>query len=187
MRHNSVGIDEFTARRFFLGFACTICFALMMFLVISTWSDLRTLNHLIQDRLAHYNPENSSTILAQPGLLYKGMTVQPEWLREYLEKANYVASSGSTILPAEFEFQKDEIEFAQNSKGGARILVTFNRKGVEKIRNLSTGREMRSLPLDPEVLERFFGNSDQAKSSVQLKEVPKYFVQAVVAIEDRRF
>ena len=174
--------------RFFLHVSCTLVSILAGYAFISTCIQLQALHSFVHHRLATYAPGNPSEIYGGPTSISKGMRVSSAWFTEKLEKADYVQSSGTIVRSAEYKVAKGKVEFVKRTGDNSRILVSFGEKGgIYKILNLTTNKEIQSYALDPELLARLYGNSLQARSKTVLKEIPQTFIQAVIAVEDRRF
>lgn len=108
-----------------------------------------------------------------------------EWSKEADEKrGRYLIKDGSTI----------EIHTSMDAMiGGGRhypnLAVKFGPggKGVVTITDLETRRNLDSATLEPEMVTAISNEKRQRQKLVTLKDLPKDYVNAVLAIEDRQF
>jgi len=96
----------------------------------------------------------------------------------YLIKGNVieVRSSGGAIINGTRQFPNLSVVFSANGKG------------VSKITDLDTKRNLDSSVLEPELVTAISNDKQHQKQKlVSFKDLPKDYVNAVVAIEDRQF
>jgi penicillin-binding protein 1B len=67
------------------------------------------------------------------------------------------------------------------------IRVTFRRHVVREIRDLRDDRALSVVDLEPQLVSEFFTPEREKRQLVKIGDIPPHLIQAVVAIEDRRF
>lgn len=144
-------------------------------------------NHLKSQRWAL-----PSTIYADAPILYQGMPMQPGRLVEYLERLNYQARTNPEVGVGEYSRKKQEIIFRKhslydNGKAESPILIRFGSSAIERIENLNDKEELPAYELEPIPISNLFGGEWEKRTLVKYADLPKHLVQAVLAIEDRRF
>jgi penicillin-binding protein 1B len=133
-----------------------------------------------------------STIYADAPILYEGMPMNPTRLVDYLERLDYQSLKTSDIGAGQFQVQDLDIRFRKHSlyddsAPEPPILIHFARNSIEKILNLATGEDLPAYELEPIAISNLFGQEWEKRTLVKYKDLPKHLVDAVVAIEDRRF
>ncbi|HMG35738.1 MAG TPA: PBP1A family penicillin-binding protein, partial [Blastocatellia bacterium] len=125
-----------------------------------------------------------------------GMTLAS--LKTYLDGIGYVEStkdadskrgryqiSGNTI-----EIHSSSDAVINHSRQFPNLLITFSSggKAITKIADLDSKRNLESTFLEPEMLSAFSNDEKRQKQKVvSFKDLPKDYVDGVVAIEDRQF
>ncbi len=124
----------------------------------------------------------------------QGMTLAS--LKSYLDGIGYVSSTkDADSKRGRYEIDGNTIDIHSSSEAvinGARqfpnITVAFGPKGgITKITDLDTKRNLDSTLLEPEMLTSISSDKHQKQKLVSFKDLPKDFVNGVVAIEDRQF
>lgn len=133
----------------------------------------------------------SSTLYADAPILSIGTHINSHWLIDYLQRLKYVQTEHSVMKPGQYTVRKEGIVFLKRGNASAQnnspILVTFDRQGVRRLVQLKTGSEITQVSMDPLALADVHGSSWEKQNLLQLYDLPEYVLNAVVAIEDRRF
>ena len=58
---------------------------------------------------------------------------------------------------------------------------------IEEIRELPRGREVGPVLLEPEQVGAFYGGDHEQRELVRIDTVPRYLIDAILSVEDRRF
>ena len=133
----------------------------------------------------------SSTVYADTPILNTGTQISPSWLIDYFRRLKYVEVQDPVVKPGQYIVKKEGIVFLKRGNASIQnnspILVTFDKNGIQKLVQLKTGTEMKTVAMDPMALADVHGSSYEKQKLLQLHDVPSYALKAVVAIEDRRF
>jgi penicillin-binding protein 1B len=131
---------------------------------------------------------NSAKIYAIPQTVRDGEKIEAKQIAAELRRAGYADKEGQTQLGS-FRLVSDGIEItpgpeSYHSPEPARITIQDGE--VEKI--ASKGNELSAYELEPQLVTALFDAEQRSKRQlVKYSEIPPVMVQAVLAIEDRRF
>ena len=137
---------------------------------------------------------NSAKIYALPRTVHNGDKADPREIAALLRRAGYSdlakdkEKEASSPLGS-FEVVKGGIEItpgpeSYHSPEPARILV----KDGEVERIVSKGNDLSAYELEPQLITALFDSGQRSKRQVvKYTDIPKVMVDAVLAIEDRRF
>jgi penicillin-binding protein 1B len=131
---------------------------------------------------------NSARIYALPHTLRDGEKIGGKEIAAELRRAGYSDQDAQSQL-GNFHLQKDGIEItpgpeSYHSPESARITIEDGQ--VTKI--VSKGNELSAYELEPQLVTALFEAEGRSKRQlVKYGEIPPVMVQAVLAIEDRRF
>ena len=131
---------------------------------------------------------NSAKIYALPRTLHDGDPANPKEIAAVLRRAGYSDRDGDSQLGT-FHLFADGIEItpgpeSYHSPEPARISVLDGQ--IDKI--VSKGTELSAYELEPQLVTALFDSEQRSKRQVvKYSEIPKVMVDAVLAIEDRRF
>ena len=131
---------------------------------------------------------NSAKIYALPKTVRAGEQIQAKEIAAELRRAGYSDQQGQSTLGT-FHVSKDGIEItpgpeSYHSPEPARITVQDGK--VDKIS--SNGNDLSAYELEPQLVTALFDAEQRSKRElVKYDDIPPQMVQAVLAIEDRRF
>ena len=133
-----------------------------------------------------------STIYSDAPILYEGMPLKQSWLADYLQRLMYDKAERLPIKTGQYAIGKDVMTYCrhglfQGEKDPDPVKVEFKGQEVARIANAVTGEELPAVELEPIPISNLFGQEWEKRTLVHYDELPKHMVQAVVAIEDRRF
>jgi penicillin-binding protein 1B len=147
---------------------------------------------LIDQRMSGPVFANASKIYGTPRALTVGYKISREEVTSELRKAGYteenekgesklgnykLVSAGIQVRPGPESF---------HSPDGA--LVKFNHDGVESISSLEKGSEIAQYELEPLLVTGLFDNQQRSKRRfITYDDMPTPLIDAIIAIEDRRF
>ena len=137
-------------------------------------------------------------ILAAPRSIRVGQAMTPTSLKNYLDGIGYVDSSkDADSNRGRYQIKSNTIDIHSSGNAvinGARQFPNLNivfgagGKGVNKITDIDTKRNLDSSLLEPELVTAISNEKQRQKQKlVSFKDLPKDYVNAVVAIEDRQF
>lgn len=158
-----------------------------------------TYSRMIEARLRGDVIIRTTGIFAAPRTIRDG---QGSWslqsLKSYLDSIGYVESSkDADAKRGRYEIKGNTIELRTSNDAlfnGVRqfpnLAITFraNGKGVDKIIDLDSKKNLDSALIEPEQLTAISNDKqNQRQKLVSFKDLPKDYVNAVLAIEDRQF
>jgi penicillin-binding protein 1B len=131
---------------------------------------------------------NSAKIYALPKTVRTGEKIEAKEIAAELRRAGYLDKDGQSLLGS-FRMVSDGIEItpgpeSYHSPESARISIQDGQ--VESI--TSKGMELSAYELEPQLVTALFDAEQRSKRQlVKYNDIPPLVVQAVLAIEDRRF
>jgi penicillin-binding protein 1B len=142
-------------------------------------------------------------LYARPLTLRNGMPFTPEALVNVLNGLKYDQKQDTPSAPGQFLAGQSMVAFYPRPMKGtpdeplAVVLeqpkAPKDKKApvepmrIKEIRGLQTKRAYATVTLEPELITYLFDDSREKRRVVQYEELPKHLVDAVLAIEDRRF
>jgi penicillin-binding protein 1B len=149
----------------------------------------RSYARLVDARLARGYLTSRGGIFAAPRTLRPGQKFSRAELAVVLRRAGYLETdSASEIWNGSFAALSDAIEIRPANDGGYPevVRVTFDRDG--RIAEISgDGVTLDRFTLEPEALTYDARMKEASRRPLAFKEIPPVLVQAITAIEDRRF
>ena len=145
-------------------------------------------DRIIQRRFSTPVFSNSAKIYAIPQTVRDGEKIDAKQIAAELRRAGYTDQDGQSQLGT-FHLVKDGIEItpgpeSYHSPEPARI--TFADDQVDRI--VSKNNELAAYELEPRLVTSLFDAEQRSKRElVKYNDIPPMMVQAVLAIEDRRF
>ena len=131
---------------------------------------------------------NSAKIYALPSTVRDGEKIEAKEIAAELRRAGYSDKDGESKLGT-FHLEKDGIEItpgeeSYHSPESARISIEDGQ--VDRI--TSRGTELSAYELEPQLVTALFDAEQRSKREVvKYNDIPPVMMQAVLAIEDRRF
>lgn len=132
-------------------------------------------------------------VFARPLELYVGAPVGRELLQAELERLGYqralqAAAPGSYSVSANrVELHSRGFEFSDGVEPPIRVLVEAANGTISSIVTSREGDEVQLVRLEPVLVGSFYPASNEDRLLVQIGEVPKLLIQALIAMEDRDF
>jgi penicillin-binding protein 1B len=131
---------------------------------------------------------NSAKIYALPRTVHNGEKIDAREIAGFLRRAGYSDEDGQSELGS-FRLVSDGIEItpgpeSYHSPEPAQISIQDGQ--VERI--TSKGNDLSAYELEPQLVTALFDSEQRSKRQlVKYNDIPKVMVDAVLAIEDRRF
>jgi penicillin-binding protein 1B len=131
---------------------------------------------------------NSAKIYALPRTVHDGDKADSREIATSLRRAGYSDKDGQSELGT-FRVVKDGIEItpgpdSYHSPEAARIVI----QGGQVERITSRGTDLSAYELEPQLVTALFDSEQRSKRQVvKYTDIPKVMLDAVLAIEDRRF
>ncbi len=131
---------------------------------------------------------NSAKIYALPKTVRNGEQIEVKQIAAELRRAGYSDQEGQSTLGS-FRVSKDGIEITpgpESYHSPEPALITIHDGHVDQIS--SNGNDLSAYELEPQLVTALFDAEQRSKREiVRYNEIPPVMVQAVLAIEDRRF
>jgi penicillin-binding protein 1B len=174
-----------------LGIFALICISVFTFFYLKYSS-------MIDARLRGDVVVRTTGIYAAPRLIRVGQGMTLASLKSYLDGIGYVdAAKDADSNRGRYQIKGNSIELHTSTEAiinGVRQFPSLNiafansGKGVNKITDVDTKRNLDSSLLEPELVTAISNEKQRQKQKlVSFKDLPKDYVNAVVAIEDRQF
>ncbi len=146
-------------------------------------------SRVIDARLASGYLTSRPGLYAAPRSLRAGQGFSPADLALVLRRAGYVETKGSDIWNGSFSRTRGAIELRANSVRRAapgNVLISFG--SDDRIQEITgDGVTLQSFTLEPEVLTNDLSAKTGRNRKLTYAEIPPVLVNAILAIEDRRF
>ena len=184
-------VNAATVRKLLL---ITLCLLSAGLLVLLTYGTVVVRSHLIlmEKQLQSHQWNIPSSIYADSPAIHEGMAITEEWLIRYLQRLDYTQMKWIQVKAAQYSIQENGIAFRKRPLSPEEgqdhpVFVTFGPKGVTEVIDLFTKQPLPAYELEPVRLTRLFASESETRSLVKLEDLPRHVVDAVIAIEDRRF
>lgn len=137
-------------------------------------------------------------VYARPAALGPGARVQPAQLEAYLAAAGYRSVSGAgspeALAPGEHRpgrrewwIRRRPVRWAGTTEPAALLRVRLDGRGAVVSLRDGEGRPLERALLEPPLVATFGRPGGRDRFPVPLAELPDHLVEAVLAVEDRRF
>ena len=150
------------------------------------------LNHEVGERFGQLKWQIPTRVYARPLELAPGLTLDSATLKTELDAAAYhegdgtrpgtYARKGGRWLVSSRGFQD-----VDGPVPARRIEVVLSGSKVASVRDASAKRALKSVRLDPARIATLYGQKNEERRLVRLREVPELLVTGLQAVEDRDF
>ena len=134
---------------------------------------------------------NTAKIYASPLLIHPGQTIDPLYIKNYLKKAGYSSKNSKDNLLGHYNYSEGRLEIFPGTDSylskNSHVSVDFEDNEIKSIVSLSTEVPLESYQLEPHLITHLFDKSREKRRLIKYSEIPLVLIQAVLAIEDRRF
>ena len=134
-----------------------------------------------------------STLYSEAPLLRVGMPIKTKTLVDYFRQLNYHKhTANQSVIDGTYVVSGNGIIFQKRQLYDKQlkyhpIRVDFKSDRISRIVDLETSRQLNTFALEPYPIRVFFGKDIEKRRLISYDEIPKSMIQAVIAIEDRRF
>jgi penicillin-binding protein 1B len=154
-----------------------------------------TLDRVVRERFEGNRFRVPSRVYSAPPVVYPGLDWRRADLPGSLARLGYrEVRSRSPLTPGRFSWSGSQLTlyrraFSHPSRPEPALRVELRLEGdrVASMVDSAAGRELRYLILEPEPLGSYFGPAREQRELVVLERLPPHLVNAVLAVEDRRF
>ncbi len=144
---------------------------------------------LIDQQISGGYLKGHAGLYAAPRVIETGAHISKEKLVASLQRAGYARNVASNIWSGSFQENGNQIRIMPRHGAGNSqwVDVAFKPNGTIASLSASDAGELRSYSLEPELLTVDAGLKTGQQQTVTYPEIPPVMVQAILAIEDRRF
>lgn len=148
---------------------------------------------IVDRRMAGQIFNNTAKIYARPEVIEVGQRSSGQQIIGYLRRAGYTEQGDDTDSPiGHFRLTASTLEVIPGEESfhsQETAIIRFKDGKIESIAIKGRGGENpSSYELEPRMITSLFGSEDRSKRQiVTFDQIPKDMVNAIVAIEDRRF
>jgi penicillin-binding protein 1B len=146
-------------------------------------------DRIIDKRFSSPVFSNSAKLYATPQIVKVGQKIDPQQIAAQLRRAGYGEGSEQNALGT-YKVKTSSIEVIpgpESYHSPEPATITIRSGKVETISNKSTG-QLSAYELEPQLVTSLFDSEQRSKRQlVKYNDIPPILVQAVTAIEDRRF
>jgi penicillin-binding protein 1B len=146
----------------------------------------------IKDRFASRKWSVPARVFSATTPLYPGQSLSISTMEQMLVKRNYRPSSGKELHAGEFRRGANsvtaflrEFRFPGKEIAAQQVEFRFARDSLATI--IGPQGALPFLELEPVDMARLFGSTRESRLLISIQQVPRYLVDAVIAIEDHRF
>jgi penicillin-binding protein 1B len=145
-------------------------------------------SQIIDARLASGYLTSRPGLYAAPRVLQVGQKLSREKLITVLRRAGYLETSASNVWSGSFIAGESAIDVQPGRSGRKQpAVVHVGFTGDEIVELTGDGVDLDSFTLEPEVLSNDLSSKSAKREALSYDEIPPVLVQAILAIEDRRF
>jgi penicillin-binding protein 1B len=145
---------------------------------------------LIDQQIAGGYLRSHAGLYAAPRIIEKGALLSKDRLATSLQRAGYARDKASNIWNGSFQMSETGIRILprQGSNTHQWIDVKFDNKG-ERVASLTANDvpDLRYYAVEPELLTEDAALKTGQQETLTYQDIPPVLVQAILAIEDRRF
>lgn len=176
------------AARRLIGFSMVITAVAALLSVDALIRSYKYYSQVIDARLASGYLTSRPGLYAAPRVLQVGQKLSRDKLINALRRAGYLETSASNVWSGSFIADGNAIEIhAGSSSRKQPAVVRVEYADSEIVELTGDGITLESFTLEPEVLSNDLSAKAGKREALSYDEIPPVLVQAILAIEDRRF
>jgi len=163
--------------------------AVLVSVIVLTYNSYRSFAQLVDQQIEGGYLRSHAGLYAAPRVIEKGARLTKDQLATALQRAGYASNRTSNIWNGSFQMTDQSIRIVprQGTQAHQWIDVNFDTRGniARLVPNDQT--ELGSYALEPELLTVDAGLKTGQQETLTYQNIPPVLVQAILAIEDRRF
>ena len=151
------------------------------------------LNHQVTMRFGQLRWQVPTRVYARPLQVAQGMSMDARTLKTELDAASY-RDDGKGERPGTYASKGGRWHIANRGYqdvggtiGPSRIQVTVSGGRVQSVRDVVRNRTVKSAKLDPARIATLYGQKQEERRLVRIREVPPMLTDTLQAVEDRDF
>jgi penicillin-binding protein 1B len=153
------------------------------------------LDGVVRDRFEGRLFRVPSRVLSAPTILYPGLDWKRVDLLGTLQRLGYRESGRPERLGVgryhqrrgELRIHRRAFEHPTRAEPARVLALRLHGSIISELRDADSGRELGAAFLEPELVGAYYGTDHEQRELVRLGEVPEHLVDAILAVEDRRF
>ncbi len=163
--------------------------AVLATVTVLTYNSYRSFAQLIDQQIAGGYLRSHAGLYAAPRKIEKGARLSKDQLATSLQRAGYARDKASNIWSGSFQMSESSIRILprQGTETHQWIDVNFDNRGHIASLSDSDSSDLSSYTLEPELLTVDAVLKTGQQETLTYQDIPPVLVQAIVAIEDRRF
>jgi penicillin-binding protein 1B len=152
-------------------------------------SSYREFSLLIDQQIAGGYLKSHAGLYAAPRVIEKGARLTKDQLVATLQRAGYARDQASNIWNGSFDIQGNEVHIQprQGTDSHEWINIKFDNHGYVSNLYANDATDLPSYALEPELLTADAAVKTGQQQTLTFNEIPPVLMQAILAIEDRRF
>jgi len=177
-----------------------LCLPLTGLVAFFSWLFVSS-SSLVDARLQEARNRVPSRVYSRPVTIRANERLTVDGLASILNALSYQSTDKADPAPGEFIAGPGTITLqpravateTQAASGGEPVTITFDKTKfagdiVKSIKGTKSGKDTKLVTLEPALISYLFeGEEREKRRFVKYDELPKHLVEAVLAIEDRRF
>jgi penicillin-binding protein 1B len=163
--------------------------AVLATVTVLTYNSYRGFAQLIDQQIAGGYLRSHAGLYAAPRKIEKGARLSKDQLATSLQRAGYARDKASNIWSGSFQVSESSIRISprQGTETRQWIDVNFDKRGYIASLSDSDDSGLSSYALEPELLTVDAALKTGQQETLTYPDIPPVLVQAILAIEDRRF
>ncbi|MFN2258173.1 MAG: transglycosylase domain-containing protein, partial [Desulfuromonadaceae bacterium] len=151
------------------------------------------LDSVVRERFEGKRWQLPAKVYARPLELYPGLSLTPAQMVAELSMLGY-REKPEPEKPGTFRVRRQTIElvsrpfvFGDGAQPSVSLEVRFNDGQVKELVERSRKKNLGLVRLEPILIGGIYPGNNEDRLLVQLKDVPQHLIDALIAVEDRRF
>jgi penicillin-binding protein 1B len=158
-------------------------------IAVLTYSSYRSFAQAIDQQIAGGYFRSHAGFYAAPRIIEKKARLTKDQVATELQRAGYAPNSGSNVWNGSFQTSERSIRILprQGTEAHQWIDINFDNRGYIASLSADDQTEFPSYALEPELLTVDAALKTGQQETLTYQNIPPVLVQAILAIEDRRF
>ena len=169
--------------------AAILISVVVIVLAVLTYNAYSSFAQLIDQQIAGGYLRSHEGLYAAPRIIEKGARVSRDQLANSLQKAGYARDKASNVWNGSFQVSETKIRILPRQGSEAHEWVDVNFDNNDHVTSLSANdySGLSSYALEPELLTEDATVKIGQQETLTYQDIPPVLVQAILAIEDKRF
>lgn len=166
---------------------------ILIILICSGAAYIFYLDHVIRSAFEGARWSLPARVFASPLELYSGLRLDRRELEITLKRLGYIRSS-SLNGTGQFRVSGHALEFYERAFviwdeniRAQRLHVEFNGDKVARITNISSGRVLSLVRIEPELIGKIYPEHNEDRILLHYEDIPPFLLKALIAVEDKNF